>query len=83
MPNWIDEQIDRQHRLDLIRAAERDRRAATVLAGAARRTRFYTGALLKLGDWLVAWGSSLQLRYGAIAEPAVAANAGNHVSQCS
>jgi hypothetical protein len=83
MPNWIDEEIDRQYRLALLDAVDRDRRAALVLAGRTPRTRLYTAALLKLGDWLVAWGSSLQLRYGAIVEPPAAVNARNHASQCS
>jgi len=70
MPNWIDEQIQRQRFNDMIRTARRDHMAHVALAAGAQRTRFYSPALAQVGRWLETWGYRLQTRYGA--EAAVA-----------
>jgi hypothetical protein len=80
MPNWIDMQVAEQHRQDMLRAAEEQRHSAKALAARPQPARFYTPALVQLGGWLVAWGSSLQSRYSVIADAPVCSNAGDNIS---
>jgi hypothetical protein len=65
MPNWIDEQAQRQRFDDMIGAARRDHMANIALAARVQRTRFYSPILAQLGRWLESWGYRLQTRYGS------------------
>jgi hypothetical protein len=80
MSSWMDEAIAEEHRKDLLRAA--DRRRITRQAQAARRghTRLYSSALVRLGQWLEAWGCGLQARYGRLADTGVVAPAGDRAT---
>ena len=72
MPNWIDEQIQKQRFEDMVRTAQRDRLANLALATSSQRAPFYSPILVRLGYWLEAWGHRLQARYGAIPDVAIA-----------
>jgi hypothetical protein len=74
MPNWLDEQIQRQRFADMRRIAEGDRLAAAMKQAHPPQIRFYRPLLASLGRRLVAWGISLEARYGPIAEAQVATN---------
>jgi hypothetical protein len=82
MPNWLDEQIQRQRFADMSRIAEGDRLAAAMKPARPQHIRFYRPLLASLGRWLVAWGIGLQARYGPIAEAQVATNRRGNISGC-
>jgi hypothetical protein len=65
MPNWIDEQIQRQRFNDMLRTARRDQMAHVALAARSQRSHFYHPILAEAGRWLELWGYRLQARYGA------------------
>jgi hypothetical protein len=64
MPNWIDEQIQRQRFNDMVRTARRDQLASVVQATRPQRPHFYHPILAEVGRWLEFWGYRLQTRYG-------------------
>lgn len=85
MNYWIDEQIARERHLDML-DEERRRRVAAIVAVARRRVarqnaRFYNPVLARLGRWLVAWGCSLETRYGPIAEPQIVTSTGGSTTR--
>jgi hypothetical protein len=51
------------HYLELVAAAERERRIHAVLANRPRKAPFFAPALAALGRWLVRWGTRLHARY--------------------
>lgn len=71
MPNWIDEQIARQRYYDILVAEQQRQVAAAALAESRRPARFYSPVLLRLGRRMLAWGSSLEARYGPVVEPQI------------
>jgi hypothetical protein len=72
MPNWIDEQAQRQRFNDMLRTARRDQLASVALARRSPRAYFYHPILVGVGRWLEFWGYRLQTRYGAVPEVAIA-----------
>jgi hypothetical protein len=80
MFNWIDEQVAKERRRDMLREADREQLAASASARYTPHTRLYDPALAWFGGWLIAWGSRLQQRYGAIREPHVVSETGNRIS---
>jgi hypothetical protein len=82
MPNWVDQQIQKQRYEDMARVAQHEYLVKEALAARSPRPRFYRPMLARLGYWLEGWGQSLQARYGAIPEVAIAAEAPGNSSQC-
>ena len=82
MPNWIDEQIQKQRFEDMARTARRDRLANLALTVSLKRLRFYSPILARLGRWLEACGYRLQARYGAAPEVVIATDSGGNTSRC-
>ena len=82
MPNWIDEQIQKQRFEDMVRIAHRDQLANLALIANAKRVRFYSPILAQLGRRLEVYGYRLQLRYGAAAEVAIATDSRGNTSHC-
>jgi hypothetical protein len=86
MPNWIDEQVARERYHDIVREERQQRMVAVVLESrrrlSRRSARFYNPVLARFGRWLVAWGCSLETRYGAIVEPPIAANTRGNLTGC-
>ena len=82
MPNWIDEQIQKQRFEDMARTAQRDQLAKMALAARVQRMHFYRPFLAQLGCWLEAWGYQLQARYGAAPEVAIATDARGNSARC-
>jgi hypothetical protein len=82
MPNWIDEQIQKQRFEDMARTAQRDHLAKLALAVRMKRMRFYSPILAQLGRWLEAWGYRLQMRYGAVSEAVIATDSRGTTSRC-
>jgi hypothetical protein len=82
MPNWIDEQIQKQRFEDMLRTAQRDRQANLALAVRLQRMRFYSPILARLGRWLEVYGYRLQARYGAVSEVAIATDSRGTISRC-
>ena len=80
MPNWIDEQIQRQRFNDMLRTARHDHMANVALVTSSRQTHFYGPLLAQLGCWLEVWGYRLQTRYGAIPEVAIATKSRGNTS---
>ena len=74
MPNWVDEQITRQHFEDLIREEHLRRLAIAASALRPQRPRLYGRLLVGLGRRLVIWGGQLETRYSAMIEPTIACN---------
>lgn len=64
---YIYEEYARMHQQELIQAAEKSRLLRQALQNqentGIQRDRFYQKALLKVGEQLVSWGTSLQGRY--------------------
>ena len=58
--------MQQEHAKELLYQAEKERFIRQVLAG-AHRNRLHRRALIWLGSHLVAWGHSLEQRYGAAA----------------
>jgi 1,4-alpha-glucan branching enzyme len=65
MPNWIDEQVQRQRFNDMVRTARHDQLASVAQATRSQRPHFYHPILVEVGRWLELWGYRLQTRYGA------------------
>lgn len=65
MPNWIDEQVQRQRFNDMLRTARHDQLASVAHATGSQRQHFYRPILVEVGRWLELWGYRLQARYGA------------------
>jgi hypothetical protein len=82
MPNWIDEQIQKQRFEDMARTAQRDRLGNLALTASLKRLRFYSPILARLGRWLEVYGYRLQTRYGATPEVAIATDSRGHTSRC-
>jgi hypothetical protein len=82
MPNWIDEQIQKQRFEDMARTAQRDRLANLALTVSLKRMRFYSPILARLGRWLEACGYRLQMRYGAAPEVVIATDSRGNTSRC-
>jgi len=82
MPNWIDEQVQKQRFEDMLRTADHDRLGSLALIATQRRMRFYSPLLAQLGRWLEGYGYRLQLRYGAAAEVAIATDSQGTTSRC-
>jgi hypothetical protein len=68
MFNWLEVMAHQERHKDLLREVERDRLVRQALAGRLKRDPFHCRALIWLGRRLVAWGCSLQERYGAAVE---------------
>ena len=81
MPNWIDEQIQRQRFEDMVRTAQRDLLASDVLAAGLKRAPFYSPIMARLGRWLEDWGCRLQTRYGTVSEVAIASDSRANTSR--
>ncbi|HEU5103243.1 MAG TPA: hypothetical protein VFU22_29685 [Roseiflexaceae bacterium] len=64
MPNWIDEQIQRQRFNDMLRTARHDQLASDAVATHSQRAHFYHPLLAGVGRWLEIWGYRLRTRYG-------------------
>jgi hypothetical protein len=64
MPNWIDEQVQRQRFNDMVRTARRDQLASVAQTTRSQRSNFYHPILVEMGRWLEFWGYRLQTRYG-------------------
>jgi hypothetical protein len=71
-------QVRREYNRDRLREAERYRLMKQACLARRRQDRFYCRALTWLGRRLVDWGSHLQERYAALADPGLlgAANQG-------
>jgi hypothetical protein len=82
MPNWIDEQIQKQRFEDMVRTAQRDQQAERALTVSLQRMRFYSPILARLGCWLEMYGYRLQMRYGAAPEVAIVTDSRGHTSRC-
>ena len=82
MPNWIDEQIQKQRFEDMARTAQRDHLANLALTVSLKRMRFYRPILARLGRWLEAYGYRLQTRYGRASEVAIATDSRGNTSRC-
>jgi hypothetical protein len=82
MPNWIDEQVQKQRFEDMARTAQRDRLANQALAVHLQQLRFYGPILARLGRWLEAYGYRLQARYGATTEVAIATDSHANTVRC-
>jgi hypothetical protein len=82
MPNWIDEQVQRQRFEDMARTAQRDHLANQALSTRVERAHFYGPILARLGRRLEIYGYRLQARYGAIPEVAIAADSRGGTSRC-
>jgi hypothetical protein len=86
MPNWIDEQVARERYHDILHEERHERMVAVVLESRRRlrrsSTRFYNPVLARLGRRLVAWGCSLETRYGTIVEPSIATNTRGNATGC-
>ena len=82
MPNWIDEQVQKQRFEDMLRTAHHDRLGSLMLIATKRRMRFYSPILAQLGRRLELYGYRLQLRYGAAAEVAIATDSQGTTSRC-
>lgn len=59
-----------------LRQAERDRLGRKASMGRTASQRFYSGALVSLGQRLSSWGKSLQERHGAEGAASVSQSAG-------
>jgi len=82
MPNWIDEQIQKQRFEDMARTAQSEHLAKLALTVHVQRMRFYSPILARLGRWLEAYGHRLQARYGAAPEVAIATDTRGATSSC-
>ncbi len=82
MPNWIDEQIQKQRFEDMVRTAQRDHLANLALTARMQRVYFYRPILAQLGRWLEAYGYRLQIRYGAASEGAIVTDSRGSTSRC-
>jgi hypothetical protein len=80
MPNWVDEQIARQHFEDLTREEHLRRLAIAASAIRPQRHRFYGPLLAGLGHRLVVWGGKLETRYSAMIEPTIVRCNGEPIS---
>jgi len=74
MPNWIDEQVQKQRFEDMARMAQHDRLVNLALTVSLKRIRFYSPILAQLGLWLEIYGHRLQMRYGATPDVAIITN---------
>ncbi len=78
MFDWGEVIVQQERRQDFLREAEQHRLVRQALRGREMRDHIHCQILTWLGRHLVAWGCSLQTRYGVPAEaPAVPA-----VNQC-
>ncbi len=82
MPNWIDEQVQKQRFEDIVRTAQRDHLAKLALTAGLPQLRFYNPMLARLGRWLELYGYRLQARYGAAPEVAITTDARGTPSRC-
>ena len=82
MPNWIDEQVQKQRFEDMVRTAQHDQLANLAATVGLARMRFYRPLLAQLGRWLEAYGYRLQMRYSAAPEVAVIADSRGTSSRC-
>ena len=82
MPNWIDEQMQKQRFEDMARTAQRDRLAQRALVARVQRVRFHRPILARLGCWLEACGYRLQVRYGAPPDVAIVGDSRGNTARC-
>jgi len=82
MPNWIDEQVQKQRFEDMVRTAQHDQLANLALTTRMPRMRFYRPLLAQLGRWLEIYGYRLQIRYGATPDVAIATDSRGNTSRC-
>ena len=82
MPNWIDEQVQKQRFEDMVRAAQHDQLVNLALTARLPRMRFYRPLLAQLGRWLEIYGYRLQIRYGATPDVAIATDSRGNTSRC-
>jgi len=82
MPNWIDEQVQKQRFEDMVRTAQHDHMANLATTVGLARVRFYNPLLAQLGRWLEAYGYRLQERYSAAPEVVVIADSCGTTSRC-
>lgn len=82
MPNWIDEQIQKQRFEDMVRTAQHDHLAKLALTVRIQRMRFYRPILVRLGCLLETYGYRLQARYGAAPEVTIATDSRGTTSRC-
>ena len=82
MPNWIDEQVQKQRFEDMLRTAQHDRLVELMPIAHVQRARFYRPILAQLGRQLELYGSRLQARYGAVPEVAVATDSRGNTARC-
>jgi hypothetical protein len=82
MPNWIDEQIQKQRFEDMARVAQRDHLAMLALTARIQRMRFHRPILARLGRCLEIYGYRLQTRYGAASEVVIVTDSRGNSSRC-
>ena len=82
MPNWIDEQVQKQRFDDMVRTAQHDRLVSRTLAVRVQRMHFYRSMLVRVGRWLEVSGYRLQARYGTVSEVAIATDTRGTPSSC-
>ena len=82
MPNWIDEQVQKQRFEDMARTAQHEHQVNLALRVGLKRMRFYSPLLAQLGRWLEAYGYRLQMRYSAAAEVAIITDSRGTTSRC-
>ena len=82
MPNWIDEQVQKQRFEDMARTAQHDHLVNLALRVGLTRMHFYSPLLARLGRWLEAYGYRLQMRYSAAPEVAVITDSRGTTSRC-
>jgi hypothetical protein len=68
LPDYIAYLVCLERNKDMLREVQRERLARLALAGRERHDRFFGWALSWLGHRLIAWGQSLQGRYGTVGE---------------
>jgi hypothetical protein len=82
MPNWIDEQVQKQRFEDMARMAQHDHLVNLALTVSLKRMRFYSPILAQLGRWLEMCGYRLQTRYGAVPDVAIVTDSRGTTSRC-
>lgn len=78
MPDWMSQRYQEERYKDIFREMDQLRRAAAAEAGRPERTarrRLFHAAMVRLGEWMVAWGHRLRYRYGGVPEITLAGSA--------
>jgi hypothetical protein len=82
MPNWIDEQVQKQRFEDMARTARHDHLVNLARTVSLKRMRFYSPILAQLGRWLETCGYRLQTRYGTVPDVAIVTDSRGTTSRC-